>query len=706
MLELPINGSTLAGWLQRRLVAAGLASLAPRELQRFFMAHRLAFIRLWQTLVIGSSLVAAYLLRFDLVIPDTENQRLRYSLAIALVAKTAIFYLFGIERGWWRFAGIADLARIAVANAVGSLVFTVATRILIGPQFPRSVYVIDFLLCFVVSAGARFSIRLYNEVVVREASSSKDLSKGLLIYGAGAAGLNLVREIRSNPHLKYRIVGFLDDDAHKRNTSLLGVPVLGCGRDAARIVDRYRIQSTSVDEIVIAMPSASGRQISEALANCRATGVACKTIPSVGEMLAGKVRLSQIREVSVEDLLGRAPVHLEHDRIRDSVAGLSVMVTGAAGSIGSELCRQLVRFQPKCLVALDQAESDLFKLEMELVGSSGSVEICPVMGDVRNYERIEEVIRQYGINSIYHAAAYKHVPMMENNLVEAVNNNVIGVYNVVQAASHNGVRSFVMISSDKAVNPTNVMGLTKRVAELVVSSRPIFHHISATRFVSVRFGNVLGSNGSVVPIFRAQIASGGPVTITHPDMRRYFMTIPEAVQLVLQASTMGKGSEVFVLDMGEPVRILDLARNMIRLSGHEPDVDIPIRFVGLRPGEKLFEELSTASDQVRPTCHEKIMIFCGPNLQYVAMQHWITELQELLAQRNDMGVLMHMMQIVPEYQPSGKWSTLLGEGRMKERAAISAQAGWGSAQRSHRESPIASPARSAGTLQLTDNLEV
>jgi FlaA1/EpsC-like NDP-sugar epimerase len=672
MFEPPINGGALAGWLQRRLVAARLASLAPCVLQRFFMAHRLTFIRLCQTAIIAFSLIAAFLLRFGLVLPDTEHQRLRYSLAIALAAKTIIFYLFGVERGWWRFAGIVDLARIAAANAVGSLLFTVATWILIGPRFPRSVFLIDFLLCFVASSGARFCIRLYNEIVAREVSSSKSLAKCLLIYGAGAAGWNLVREIRSNPNLKYRIVGFLDDDPHKWHTSLLGVPVLGCGRDAARIVDRYRVQSTSVDEIVVAMPSASGRQLSEALANCRATGVPCKTIPSLGELLIGRVRLSQIREVSVEDLLGRDPVHLEHDRIRDSVAGRSVMVTGAAGSIGSELCRQLARFQPKCLVALDQAESELFKLEMELTGSSGSVEICPVIGDVRNYERIEEVIRQYAITSIYHAAAYKHVPMMENNLIEAVNNNVIGLYNVVQAASHNGVGSLVLISSDKAVNPTNVMGLTKRVAELVVSSRPVFHHASATRFVSVRFGNVLGSNGSVVPIFRAQIASGGPVKITHPDMQRYFMTIPEAVQLVLQASTMGKGSDVFVLDMGEPVRILDLARNMIRLSGHEPDVDIPIRFVGLRPGEKLFEELSTASDQVRPTCHDKIMIFCGPHLEYVAMQRWIAELQELLVQRNDLAVLTHMMQIVPEYQASGKWSTLLGEGQRKARAAVSA----------------------------------
>jgi FlaA1/EpsC-like NDP-sugar epimerase len=346
------------------------------------------------------------------------------------------------------------------------------------------------------------------------------------------------------------------------------------------------------------------------------------------------------------------------------------MVTGAGGSIGSELCRQLLQFRPKCLVALDQAESDLFRLEMELNETSDSVQVCPVIGDIRNYERINEVILRHGVTSIYHAAAYKHVPMMENNLIEAATNNVLGLYNVVQAAFRNGVSSFVMISSDKAVNPANVMGLTKRVAELIVSSMPASRPGCSTRFVSVRFGNVLGSNGSVVPIFKAQIAAGGPVTITHPEMRRYFMTIPEAVQLVLQASTMGKGSEIFVLDMGEPVRILDLARNMIRLSGHEPDVDIPIRFIGLRPGEKLFEELSTASDQTRPTCHEKIMIFSGQSLQYGFVQHWISELRVLLAQRNEAPVLAHMRGIVPEYQPGKKWAQSSSAGEM--RAAVGA----------------------------------
>jgi FlaA1/EpsC-like NDP-sugar epimerase len=407
--------------------------------------------------------------------------------------------------------------------------------------------------------------------------------------------------------------------------------------------------------------------MSEALANCRTTGVPCKTIPGLGELLSGKVRMSQIREIALEDLLGREPVNLEHERIRQSVMGRSVMVTGAGGSIGSELCRQLLPFEPKCLVALDQAESDLFKIEMELSGKYSSVKVCPVIGDIRDYERMEEVVRQYGVTAIYHAAAYKHVPMMEHNLIEAVTNNVIGLYNMVEAGYRNGVKEFVMISSDKAVNPTNIMGLTKRVSELVVSSMPRSDQ-GATRFVSVRFGNVLGSNGSVVPIFKAQIVNGGPVTVTHPEMRRYFMTIPEAVQLVLQASIMGQGSEVFVLDMGEPVRILDLARNMIRLTGHEPDVDIPIRFVGLRPGEKLYEELATESDQVQPTRHEKIMIFSGLTVQREFMERWMAELRTLVAERNRGGILLHMCEIVPEYQPSEEWQIVLNKTKSKAAA--------------------------------------
>lgn len=626
------------------------------KVSRFARCHRQAFIQLWKSGVVVVSLPVAFLLRFDFDIPPQEVRHLSRGLMVALAVKMTTYYFAGADRSWWRFTGLTDVVKMFGTEICASVLFTLAILGVVGQNFPRSVYIIDFILCLFLSCACRFGVRLYYETSLSR-GHSRERSKTLLIYGAGTAGLNLVREIRSNPGLKYRIIGFLDDDAGKRNATLLNVSVLGCGRDASRIVDRFRHKAVAVDEIVIAMPSASARQVSEALANCRASGVPCKTIPSFEEMLAGRVRLSQIREISVENLLGRAPVSLQLERIRESVAGRTVMVTGAGGSIGSELCRQLLRYRPKTLVALDQAESDLFRIDMELKENAGGVRVCPVIGDVRNYERLETVLRQYGVTSIYHAAAYKHVPMMEDHLMEAVTTNVLGLHNLVQVGVRNHVSSFVMISSDKAVNPTNIMGLTKRVAELMISSMPTADE-GGTRFVSVRFGNVLGSNGSVVPIFRAQIAAGGPVTVTHPEMRRYFMIIPEAVQLVLQAATMGKGSELFVLDMGEPVRIVDLARNMIRLSGHEPE-EIPIRIVGLRPGEKLYEELSAATDRMRPTHHEKIMVFCGSTLQREFVEQWIADLRKLVAQGDEGRVLAHMAEIVPEYRPSEKWQAAI-----------------------------------------------
>lgn len=643
-----------------------MRAFAPLGLRKSFLSHRLFLIRLWQGLVIATALAAGFLVRFDFVFPKSEERLLLEGLFIALVLKMIVFYGFDVEHGWWRFVGLSDLVKIFNANITASVLFTVMAFVFIGPEFPRSVYLVDFLLCFFAIAGGRFAVRLYHELVLQEMHEKE--ATGILIYGAGVAGVNVVREIRANPALGYRIVGFIDDNPEKRNVTLAGVRVLGTGGDLIRIVERSRKRSTSIDQIIVAMPSASGKEIAQAVLNCQQAGVLCKTIPSLGELLAGRVRVSNFREISVEDLLGRKPVHLEHQRIRESIAGQTVLVTGAAGSIGSELCRQLVQFAPKCLIALDQAESDLFRIESELLGTSRKAKIYSVIADIRDYDRVEEVIREYGVTSIYHAAAYKHVPMMENNVIEAVTNNVIGLDNMVKAAYRNGVDSFVMISSDKAVNPTNVMGLTKRVTELIVSSMPSSGEDRGTKFVSVRFGNVLGSNGSVVPIFKQQIARGGPVTVTHPDMRRYFMTIPEAVQLVLQASVMGKGSEIFVLDMGEPVRIVDLARNMIRLSGHEPDVDVPIQFVGLRPGEKLFEELCTDSDETQPTCHEKIMVFCGPTLRRDFVEQWVGELHSLVAKRDHVSVLSHLADIVPEYQPSGKWQVALQRRTLKAAA--------------------------------------
>jgi len=605
------------------------------------------------------SLLASYLLRFEFVIPASETGLLLKALPLAVAAKVIILHLAGCDHGGWRYTSVVDLKRLLIGNVAASAFYAALSYAVVGAGFPRSVYVIDLLVCFLLTAGARMSVRLYCDGLLKPAPRIAE--KQVLLYGAGAAGMTLMREILSNPSLGYRVLGFLDDDNRKRGVNIMGATVLGTGREAARIVERFQRRNRQVDEIVIAMPSATGRQMVEALANCRAAGVSCKTVPSMGGLLTGKVLTRQIRDVSVVDLLGRDPVHLDESVIRESIQGRVVMVTGAGGSIGSELCRQISSFQPGRLILFERAESDLFRIHLDLRNQFPDVSLVPQIGDIRERQLVDEVVRHYGVDSIFHAAAYKHVPMMEAHLLEAVKNNIVGTRNVVEAALQNGVSSFLMISSDKAVNPTNIMGLSKRVAELIVSSMPRPEDRRGTRFVSVRFGNVLGSNGSVVPIFKEQIAAGGPVTVTHPDVTRYFMTIPEAVQLVLQASTMGKGSEIFVLDMGEPVRVVDLARNMIRLSGHEPDEDIEIRFTGLRPGEKLFEELILTGEDILPTYHEKIRIFCGRQKEPEFMTHWLNRLDVLLGRHDEAAVLQHMRQIVPEYEPSEKWQERLGD---------------------------------------------
>jgi len=618
---------------------------------RFLMRYRRGFIALSHAAIVVAAVATSFLLRFEFSIPKGELQNLNRAVLAVLLCKMPVFWLARFDRGWWRFVGILDLYSVLIGNVAASALFA-SVCYWLYPEFPRSVYFIDFLICFFLTAGVRFSVRLYYEAIAKEMSLSREGKKCVLVYGAGAAGMTLVREVRSNPALGFRVVGFLDDQWKKRHAVFAGVPVLGCGRDAARIVDRYKNTGSRIHEIIIAMPSATGRQMREALANCRSAGVLCKTIPSVGELLSGRVLTSQIRDVSVNDLLGREPVMLDATLIRSTIQGRAVMVTGGGGSIGSELCRQIASFEPGCLLIFERAESDLFRIHGELANRYPDIQIVPLIGDIREYRRVEEAIRRYGVQSIFHAAAYKHVPMMEAAMMEAVKNNVQGTYNVVRAAYYNGVQDFLMISSDKAVNPTNIMGLTKRIAEVIVSAMPIPAETAhTTKFVSVRFGNVLGSNGSVVPIFKEQIAAGGPVTVTHPEMRRYFMTIPEAVQLVLQASTMGKGSEIFVLDMGEPVKIVDLARNMIRLSGKESEIEI--RFTGLRPGEKLFEELVLEGEDMQPTYHEKIRIFSGPRKEREALEGWLEELDGMVAEEDEAGALVHMEMLVPEYQPSG-----------------------------------------------------
>jgi FlaA1/EpsC-like NDP-sugar epimerase len=448
------------------------------------------------------------------------------------------------------------------------------------------------------------------------------------------------------------VKGFLDDDPLKHPARIMGIPVLGSGREAYSVVRHLNRRKPAVGEIIIAMPSATGPQMREALANCRAAHIPCKTVPGIDELLSGRVLYAQVRNPSVQDLLGRQQVRLDEAHVQASIAGRSVLVTGAAGSIGSELCRQVARFNPACLVAFDQAESDLFRIENELRERYPELDLVVALGNIRDTDRISEVLHQHKVESIFHAAAYKHVPMMESHVLEAVRNNVLGTWNLVRAARGQNVRSLLMISSDKAVNPICVMGATKRVCERIVSAR--WPGNGQTKCVSVRFGNVLGSNGSVVPVFQAQIAAGGPIKVTHPEARRFFMTISEAVSLVVQASSRSDGSEIFVLDMGEPIRIVDLAENMIRLAGKVPYDDIDIEFTGLRPGEKLIEEIRGKSEGLMATSMEKMHVIHEQPLVWERIDRWIDELKGLIAERREREIIAHLQKLVPEYSPAAR----------------------------------------------------
>jgi len=429
----------------------------------------------------------------------------------------------------------------------------------------------------------------------------------------------------------------------KKGLRLAGAPVFGGGDAVESLVTKH-----NVEMVLIAIPSAAGSEMIRILELCHAAGVECKTVPGLAEIIEGHGLAGQIREVAVEDLLGRTPVHLEESQIRGTLEGKVVLVTGAAGSIGSELCRQIARFRPAGIVGFEIAESPLFEIDREMQQKFPKVPFHPEVGSIQNCARLDDVMSLYRPSVVYHAAAYKHVPLMETHVFEAIENNVFGTYNVALAAAQHGVEDFVMISSDKAVRPTNVMGATKRIAEIVLLAL----QNGRTKYVAVRFGNVLGSNGSVIPIFKKQIAAGGPVTVTHPEMRRFFMTIPEASQLVLQASAIGMGGQICVLDMGQPVKIVDLAKNLILLSGFRPDEDIKIEFTGMRPGEKLYEELSTLLEDTIPTNHEKIRIFVGNGMPERDVQGWLDSLHDICKARDTGRLVVALKEIVLDYNPS------------------------------------------------------
>jgi FlaA1/EpsC-like NDP-sugar epimerase len=593
-----------------------------------------------QLAIILFSGISAFLLRFDFAIPKKEHAYLWAGLCVWAIAKILVFQLFRLDRGWWRYVSVPDLLRVAYANFAGSALGAAGILLFTPRGFPRSVYFVDCLVCFIATAGIRLAARIVFEFSRTQNPSE---TKRTLIYGAGDAGVSLLREIRQNPTLAYDVTGFVDDNPVKSGALIYRAKIFGDGAALPSIVRDH-----GIDMVLIALPSASGREMAAVLKRCQEAGVAYKTVPSFAEILESGSLASGIRDVDVEDLLGRNPVHLDESGIREKIENKVVAVTGAAGSIGSELCRQIARFRPAAIVAYDCAETALFYIDREMSESFPGLAFHPEIGDVRNLRRLAEVFEKYRPSILYHAAAYKHVPLMETHVFEAVENNVIGTWNVALAAAESGIADFVMISSDKAVRPTSVMGVTKRVAELLIHAL----EDGRTKYVSVRFGNVLGSNGSVIPLFKQQIAARKPVTVTHPEMRRYFMTIPEAAQLVIQASTMGKGGEIFVLDMGQPVRILDLANNLIQLSGLRPGEDIKIVFTGIRPGEKLYEELAHLDEEMRPTFHQKIKIFANHGLPAHNALERAEKLRSLCAERNLSDILLELKDFVTDYNPS------------------------------------------------------
>jgi FlaA1/EpsC-like NDP-sugar epimerase len=597
-------------------------------------------MRTVQLAIFATAVVSAFLLRFDFTVPAQERPHLLAAICVFVPAKIFAFYFFKMDRGWWRYASIHDVVRLVAANLAGSILGCFALPWLTPQGFPRSIYPLDFMLCLGMTAGVRVAVRLAYEF-----SRLPNLSvrKRTLIYGAGDAGVALLREVQQNPALSYEIVGFIDDAPAKVGSFIHRVRVLGNGA-----VLSYIVAAQNIETVLIAMPSATGTEMTSILKLCRDAGVSYKTVPGLAEIIEGNGLAAQIRDVAVEDLLGRNPVHLEEGQIRGSLQGKVVLVTGAAGSIGSELCRQIARFHPAGIVGFEIAESPLFEIDREMRQTFPQVPFYPEIGSIQNRARLDEVLRQYKPSVIYHAAAYKHVPLMEAHIFEAMENNVFGTYNVAVAAAEHGVEDFVMISSDKAVRPTNIMGATKRIAELLLLAL----QNGQTKYSAVRFGNVLGSNGSVIPIFKKQIAAGGPVTVTHPDMRRFFMTIPEACQLVLQAAVIAEGGQICVLDMGEPVKIVDLARNLILLSGLKPDEDIKIQFTGMRPGEKLYEELSTLLEDTAPTAHEKIRIYAGNGMPEGDVEMWLLCLREACETRDAGRLVVALKEIVLDYSPS------------------------------------------------------
>ncbi|HEY7004366.1 MAG TPA: nucleoside-diphosphate sugar epimerase/dehydratase [Gaiellaceae bacterium] len=603
--------------------------------------------RLWQA-VVDSGLIAlawvlAFNIRFDYGVPPRYEHFISFEVVLVVVGvKILTFIGFGLYDHWWRYVSIRDIWRSLLAVTVASVVAVTAIFFwspVPGLRLPRGIIVIDWLILLGLVAGTRFAARTLFERPGRRLLVAR--GRDVLVVGAGDAGQLILREMLKNPNLGYAPMGLVDDDPRKKNLRLHGVRVLGTTADLGHL-----LRDNRPDEVIIAIPSAAGETRQRIVNVCRDVGVPVKTLPAVHELISGDVNLArQLREVQVEDVLGREAVDLDLASIASYVTGKSVLVTGAGGSIGSELSRQIAALGAERIILVEHAENALVEIERELAYERRFNAIVPVLADVKNRAKMRRVFGRFRPAVVFHAAAYKHVPLMEANPMESVGNNIFGTSVVTEVASEFGCERFVLVSTDKAVNPKNVLGQTKAVCEWIAEAAAA-REDNGTHFISVRFGNVLGSSGSVIPLFRRQIARGGPVTVTHPEMTRYFMTIPEAVQLIIQAGAIGESGEIYVLDMGAPVKIIDLAHNMIRLSGKEPDVDVEIEFIGVRPGEKLHEELWSGEEDAEPTSHPKILRCATVPVDPAWLEDEIIDLERLVEAGETLEVVNRLGTIV------------------------------------------------------------
>ena len=591
------------------------------------------FVGMFQAALILGSFIFSWFLTFDFTLPQ---RRLLFSAAcLLIVIRMSAIVGFGLLHGWWRYTGLSDVLDVTKSVFFGSVVFVLSMQYALHvASFPRVVYVLEPLLTGGILLGVRFISRVLAESVRQDLSAAKKV----LLIGAGAGAQTVVREI-AQPGSEYAPVGYVDDDRSKVGLKIANIPVLGTVDQLPEIVGIYPI-----DEVLIAVPSASSRQMQRFVELCERTGVKFRTLPALRDVIARGVSLGDFRDVNVEDLLGRDPVVIDPQSVRSAIHGRSVLVTGAAGSIGSELCRQIFEHEPRLLVCVDRNENGTFYLQSELLSRRGNAALICHVADAGDRRGMERIIQETHPELIFHAAAYKHVPLLEENTLEGVRNNIFGLMNLLEVASENDCNSFVFISSDKAVNPCNLMGATKRIGELIMAHRPT----NGMRSLSVRFGNVLGSNGSVIPVLQRQLRTNEPLTVTHPDMKRFFMTIREAVSLVLQASVIGEKGDTLVLDMGEPIPILELVRTLIKLSGRN-EKQVMIQFTGLRPGEKLVEELFYANEEVTPTSFPKIKRARGPLQDWNRIARMLEELEATLFLNGSDSIRAKITEILPEY---------------------------------------------------------